>query len=250
MKKKVILQDKDYEFPYHFIPKFKKNFSLIANWSWGKQYTSVIEFILEKIKKNTKTIKSIADIGCGEGRLVKEMSNIFINKKIVGIDTSIRAINLARSLNPELNFTNHDLLNKKIKEKFDLITLIEVLEHIPINQLKHFIKSLHGLLKKNGKIFITVPHKNKKKNKKHFQHFTNKSLINHFKNGFEILEIKNIQRDDKILSILNFLMFNNFWIINNNFLNNIFYRFYKKKYFFSDEKQCGRIYLEIKKKDK
>lgn len=248
MKEKQLLQDEEYSFPYHYIPKYKDGFTQNYNWSWGKQYASAIEFILNEIKKDDQYVKSIVDIGCGDGRITKELSETFNNKKILGIDYSSKAINLARVLNPNISFLNIDIISEKIKEKFDAITLIEVFEHIPLDLCEDFTQALPDFLNDNGKIYLTVPHQNKTLQDKHFQHFNYKSLAKYFEKNFKITEVIYIQKHDKLLSALNKLMSNNFYIINNSFLNNYFYKFYKKRYFFAEENNCGRIYLKLIKK--
>ena len=81
------------------------------------------------------------------------MAEIFVKKKILGIDYSSKAINLAKALNPNLSFLNIDVIYKKIEERFDAITLIEVFEHIPFDLCKEFVKALPDLLNDNGKIY-------------------------------------------------------------------------------------------------
>ena len=248
MKKEQLQQDNEYSFPYHYIPQYKDSFTQNYNWSWGKQYASAIEFILNEIKKDDQSIKSIVDVGCGDGRITKELSETFNTKKILGIDYSSKAINLAKALNPNISFLNIDIISEKLKEKFDAITLIEVFEHIPLDLCEDFAKALPDLLNDNGKIYLTVPHQNKILQDKHFQHFNYKSLTKYFEKNFKITEVIYIQKHDKLLSALNKLMSNKFCIIINSFLNNYFYKFYKKRYFFAEENNCGRIYLKLIKK--
>lgn len=248
MKKKQLQQDNEYSFPYHYIPQFKDGFTQNYNWSWGKQYASAIEFVLNEIKKDDKSINSIVDLGCGDGRITRELAEIFNNKRILGIDYSSKAISLAKSLNPNISFLNLDIINETINEKFDAITLIEVFEHIPLDLCDNFAKVLPNLLNENGKIFLTVPHENKILQDKHFQHFNYKSLTKYFEKNFHVTEVNYLQKHDKILSILNKLMFNKLWIINSSFFNNLFYKFYKQRYFFAKESNCGRIYLKMIKK--
>ena len=70
----------------------------------------------------------------------------------------------------------------------------------------------------------------------------------YFEKDYDVERVKYIQKHDKILAIINMIMTNRFWIINSRFLNNLFYKFYKKRYFFADKKKCGRIYMKLKKK--
>lgn len=116
-------------------------------------------------------------------------------------------------------------------------SLIEVFEHIPLELCNDFAKATVNLLKEDGVMYLTVPHKNKQLSYKHFQHFNYESLIKYFQDDFEIQKVEYIQRNSKFL---NMLMSNNIWIINN--------LFYKKKYFFAEERNCGRIYLKLRKK--
>ena len=248
MKKEQLEQDSEYSFPYHYIPQYKKGFTQNYNWAWGKQYASAIEFILDEIKSDESSIGSIADVGCGDGRLTKELSDHFEDKDVVGIDYSTRAINLAKALNPGVKYENRDIVNDRMDQVFDTITLIEVFEHIPLVLCEQFANALSNLLKEKGSMYLTVPHHNKPVSYKHFQHFSYESIIKYFEKYFEIEKVEYIQKHDKFLTLLNMFMFNRIWIISSGFLNNILYKFYKKRYFFASDNNCGRIYLKLKKK--
>jgi 2-polyprenyl-3-methyl-5-hydroxy-6-metoxy-1,4-benzoquinol methylase len=248
MRREQQEQDMEYSFPYHYIPQYKDGFTQNYNWIWSKQYVSAIEFILDEIKSSKEAVKSICDLGCGDGRLTKELAECFVDKDVAGIDYSSRAINLAKALNPNINYIKQDIINDTIERKFDAITLIEVFEHIPLELCNDFVKSTSKILNNNGILYLTVPHINNPVNDKHFQHFSYNSLVKYFENEFTVEQVYYIQKYDKLLSILNLLMTNKVWIINSKFINSIFYRLYKKIYFFADDKTCGRIYLKLKKK--
>jgi 2-polyprenyl-3-methyl-5-hydroxy-6-metoxy-1,4-benzoquinol methylase len=209
-------QDDEYSYPYHYIPEFRNNFSPLIFWKWSLQYISAIEYVLNQIKKDEEHIRSIADVGCGDGRLTKELMLEFPQKKIVGIDYSERAILLARALNPTAEFLNIDITNCDIESKYDAITLIEVFEHIPIEQCEKFVDVLSDILNEKGKIYLTVPHKNKPISYKHFQHFTLSDLKNHFKKNFIIKEVEYIQKGSKLLLLINLITNNRFYISTNN----------------------------------
>lgn len=97
-------------------------------------------------------------------------------------------------------------------------------------------------------MYLTVPHQNKPVSYKHFQHFNYDSLIKYFEKDFTVEKVEYIQKHDKLLTLFNMFMFNKIWIINSGFLNNMLYKFYKKRYFFAQENNCGRIYLKLRKK--
>ena len=247
MNEKQLEQDNQYNYPYHYIPSIRKGFSQHISWSWSKQYLSAVEFILNEIKSESISIESILDVGCGDGRITKELSSSFPNKKITGVDYSDKAINLAKALNPSGDYKCIDICTNNNLSHYDAITLIEVFEHIPINNCRSFANALSSILAKNGLLYITVPHKNKTITDKHFQHFSFDSLYDYFKNDFECVQIKYIQKHNKILTLLNYLFSNRYWLISNKFLNNIFYSYYKKRFFNASENNCGRIFLKLRK---
>lgn len=247
MNEKQVEQDNQYNYPYHYIPQFDNGFSQHISWTWSKQYLSAVEFILNEIKIENNSIESILDVGCGDGRITKELSNSFPNKKITGVDYSDKAINLAKALNPRGDFRCMDIFTNNNLIEYDAITLIEVFEHVPINNCSSFANALASVLTKNGILYITVPHKNKVLTNKHFQHFSFESLFDYFKNEFEVVQINYIQKHDKLLTLLNYIFNNKFWLISHQTSNNMFYKYYKKKYFFAKENNCGRIFLKLRK---
>jgi hypothetical protein len=86
--------------------------------------------------------KSMIDIGCGDGRLSREIKRSFPECTVTGIDYSKRAINLAMAMNqdmPEINFIAQDIINERINQKHDVAILMEVYEHIPLDQTNEFL---------------------------------------------------------------------------------------------------------------
>lgn len=245
---KQTVQDDAYNFPYHYIAQYKPGFCQTFNDAWGICYISTIEFLLDNLKK--EDFHSIVDIGTGDGRLVKELASVFQNKQVVGIDYSIKAINLAKALNPELDFRCIDIINQTktiAVEKFDAITLIEVLEHIPLNLVVDFIKSMVGMLKDNGFVYITVPHINRIMDDRHFQHFTIEKLKYYFGAYFKFEEIIHFEQEEGLLiRIIHKCLTNKFFILNHTGVLNYFYKQYKKKYFFASENNCRRIFVKMR----
>jgi 2-polyprenyl-3-methyl-5-hydroxy-6-metoxy-1,4-benzoquinol methylase len=118
-----------------------------------------IDYILqnERIRQAKKFIhgNSLLDIGCHYGEIFE---SILKKNKIVGdgidavIEKPIHRDNY--SLFPGY-FPNDFPLNKK----YDNITLLAVLEHIPIEQLEKFPELLSHYLNPKGRVIITVPAK-------------------------------------------------------------------------------------------
>jgi len=76
---------------------------------------------------------NICEIGCGAGGVLASllllMKNIGITCRGVGYDISPVAIERARGVYPDLNFEVNEATH--IKRKFDVVLLIDVLEHVP-----------------------------------------------------------------------------------------------------------------------
>lgn len=248
MKVQQIKQDTEYDFPYHHIPKFRNYFLPLEVWGWSKNYTSAIEFLLQEIKKESLNIKTIFDIGCGDGRLTKELNSEFKNINTVGIDYSSKAIGLATAMNPDIEFHNIDITLQNSNLHCDAVTLIEVFEHIHQDQCIKFVESISGILNENGILYLTVPHINVPISKKHFQHFDVATLKMYFEKTFAFEDIQYIQKNSFFLRVLNKLMHNNLYVIKNRKLNTLFYNYYKKYHFHASKNNCERIYIKLRKR--
>jgi len=243
-------QDDEYDFPYHYIPSFREDFRHSVSWSWSKNYTSAIEFILREIGKELKSINTLFDIGCGDGRLTRELNIEFPELEIIGVDYSSKAIALAKAMNPNMEFLNEDITASKFDLKCDALTLIEVFEHIPLDFCDDFVEALSQMLNNNGLIYLTVPSVNMEVSYKHFQHFTLELLEKYFGEKFYVEELQYIQKGSFFLKLIYKFTHNSFYILNHKGINNFLYRLYKKNYFKANEKNSERIYLKLRKKEK
>ncbi len=126
--------------------------------------TSFFEKIYQKVKKYTihKKIKLIAsfkvhnktllDVGCGTGDFLLAAKKR--NWKICGIEPNQNARKLAEKKLGEQAVLKSDL-DEIRGQKFDVITLWHVLEHVP--DLDNYILELKRMLKSNGVLIIAVP---------------------------------------------------------------------------------------------
>ncbi len=245
-KQEQKIQDEDYSFPYHYVPQYQPGFTQTYTFTWGLYYISALEFVLKKVVECHPSI--VADIGTGDGRLVRELSSVIPDVRIVGVDYSERAINLARALNPGLEFINLDIISEKLDEKFDVITLVEVFEHIPLEQANQFAASLPDLLNKNGRLLVTVPHKNIPVSRKHFQHFSYETLRNYFDEYFDVEEVVFLDKRSRWVDLIRKVLYNQHLILNHWGVKNRIYKFYKRHFLVCNESDCGRIFLKLKKK--
>lgn len=84
--------------------------------------------------KQTNDVKTICEVGCGEGELLKILREHFPKAKIYACDLSPNEIKKAKQNCAGLNihFSVQDVQMLTYKDKqFDLVVACEVLEHIP-----------------------------------------------------------------------------------------------------------------------
>ena len=174
-----------YRLPYHWFPE--KGLSKFDREEKQRIIFSLVNSYLKS------SCHRYLDIGCGDGRWTSDIHK-FLGGKIEswGIDISERAIGFAKLISPEINFkvkrgesTNFD------SSIFDLVTMIEVLEHIEERAEKQILKESHRLLKKGGLLIITTPSDNLRLTLHHFRHYSLyriEELLH--ENKFKIVEVK------------------------------------------------------------
>ncbi|WP_457617692.1 class I SAM-dependent methyltransferase [Lutibacter sp.] len=251
LSKEQQVQDNFYKFPYHYAVQFKPNFSMVYLFDWGLNYASTIELLLQKITLNKKEVKSIIDIGCGEGRLSRELCLKFPKAKITGVDYSKRPIQLAKALNHNLNieFIAANIIEDNLPQKYNVATLMEVYEHIEPKKADFFLKGVSNALEKGGVLHLTVPHENIPVAPHHFRHFSIKTLTAELEKYFDIIEVIPFEKISPKRKWLMRIFANKFFILNHKKWNNKLYNYYKKKLFYvKDESQCQRIYVQCKKR--
>jgi 2-polyprenyl-3-methyl-5-hydroxy-6-metoxy-1,4-benzoquinol methylase len=184
------VQDNFYKFPYHYCVNFKNYFSMIYLFDWGINYASTVEFLLKQIEQQTN-VKSIIDIGCGEGRLTRELSIKFPDLQVNGVDYSKTPIQLAKALNGDINahFITANIIEDQLPNKYDVATLMEVYEHIEPKNAKAFLKGIYNTLNDDGVLHLTVPHENIPIAPHHFRHFSVEVLTQEVSQYFDIEDI-------------------------------------------------------------
>jgi len=130
-----------------------------------------VKFIKEKIISHFNIAGSlnepfkklkILDIGCGGGLLCEPLRRMGAN--ITGIDASLNNIKAAKlhakemGLDIEYIHTSPEHFN--IKNKFDIILNMEVVEHV--SNLNLFIKNCSSLIEKEGIMFVATINRNLK----------------------------------------------------------------------------------------
>lgn len=134
--------------------QFNEIYLLEDTHFWYKSRREIIESVLQSHKLLNEQF-SVLEIGSANGTNIKYFKSRF--KHIKGSEINTEAINIAQQKNPDVEFYN-GMLPHNIgfaDEKFDLIFLLDVLEHVE-NDLAALIE-IKRRLTKNGKLILTVP---------------------------------------------------------------------------------------------
>tara|TARA_Y100001960_G_scaffold111867_1_gene119773 strand:+ start:61 stop:789 length:729 start_codon:yes stop_codon:yes gene_type:complete len=114
-----------------------------------------------KIKSKNEPLKGIdiLDVGCGGGLISVPMRKL--GADVVGIDASSKNINVAKIYskknNLEIKYICSSPEKLKIKKKFDVLLMLEIVEHV--DDINLFVKQSTKFLKKNGLMFIATLNK-------------------------------------------------------------------------------------------
>ncbi len=126
------------------------NKNYYENFDWNNaNLSNKISDKIELIKKAIpKDVKSVVDIGCGDGTISNELKNHF---NLVALDRSLNALKFVKS--KKIN-TSADYLPLKTNS-IDLVFSSEMIEHLP-NEI--FIKAICEMERVSKKyLFLTFP---------------------------------------------------------------------------------------------
>lgn len=102
---------------------------------------------------------NILEVGCAEGGFLKALNDAGIKAR--GIELEQGRVDIAKKLNPGLEIEQGDVTDRglpaRLNQKFDLIVLRDVIEHVPGRDAAFAV--MHEMLKDKGALYITFPPK-------------------------------------------------------------------------------------------
>lgn len=135
----------------------------IRSRMWVQRFWHKNKFeVLWRTMRADKT-KTVLDLGTGSGNF--ELLNAKRFKRIVGVDYNEEALDFLDKELKKKRITNVDLIQSDIRKlpatvmrnRYDYVVLVDVIEHIRISEARILIRSIRGLLKKDGKIILITP---------------------------------------------------------------------------------------------
>lgn len=103
--------------------------------------------------------KRVLEIGCGIGATSWRMARAWPEAEVIGADVSPRSIEVARTCFklPNLTYFEGFIEPGVITGKFDLIVLMDVYEHIAVQDRPVLHETIRELLADDSRVFVSVP---------------------------------------------------------------------------------------------
>lgn len=118
---------------------------------WFTTRNRIIEIILNRFIQPS-TNRKFLEIGCGSGIVMTHLEKMGFS--VTGLDIHMEGLKLAKK-KTKAKLIHADILKTKIKKKYDVVGLFDVIEHSQ-DDVSFLEKSGH-VLKTKGKIILTVP---------------------------------------------------------------------------------------------
>jgi 2-polyprenyl-3-methyl-5-hydroxy-6-metoxy-1,4-benzoquinol methylase len=116
-----------------------------------------------KIKKDLSSIikkgMSVLDLGCGTGITTRYIAEL--GAKVIGVDLSPKLIEFARenSAHENAKYVVDDITSVDLDKKtFDVICLIDVMEHIPREKIQGLLRNIKRYSNDNTIVYLNIPY--------------------------------------------------------------------------------------------
>lgn len=212
MTTRFAIQESRYEFPYHWLASYGADgasWTISRELRWGLEQLGLLHAVTGTILDLAPS--AVLDVGCGDGRLVHELLASGV-RRVEGLDLAPRAIAFAQAfLGPDrADLVRCAAVQDGPAGPFDVVSLVEVIEHVPEADLDPLLEAVHTWLAPEGRLVVTVPTTNVPVIPKHERHYDPSLLAQHLGDRFEILELRWLHRDARITRLLRAAMTNRF----------------------------------------
>jgi len=118
----------------------------------GRPYIAPLELVLSEIPKNARHL----DMGCGAGFLLGLSASLRETTSLVGVDVDPRALSVAAAVTSglagkaDVRLLTYDAWTGDAERDFDVVTLVDVLHHVPMAMRPAFLENLLGRVRPGG----------------------------------------------------------------------------------------------------
>jgi len=187
---------------------FKKNKTLVKS----QIYKDKIDNVLRMIRRYEG---EFLDIGFGRGNLETKIIKEKLNIEIYGVDISPKAVKNAEKELKGFFYVSNIFKLPFNKYFFDIVAILDVLEHIEKDRIMVALKEVARVLKKGGRLVISIPLnenletlvKEGENYNAHMREYTYDILAKELKNAdFRIIDKKFLYAFAKYYKLKTFLM--------------------------------------------
>ncbi len=114
------------------------------------------EYLKELLDKGIKFL----DIGCGDGNLIIQLANAFVNSEFVGVNPDVHGVDMAKSTISQLGLEGRVTVDSIGGEKltymdeFDMVSMVVTLHEIPPDIRESVVEKAYQALKSGGYLMI------------------------------------------------------------------------------------------------
>src|SRR6201995_1517779 len=120
---------------------------------------AMAEQVLSLLRGGLRGDERVLDVGCGNGRVTREIAGLVPQGSVVGVDASAKMVEFARAASAEatggavaanLSFERMDARRLTFREEFDLVVSFNALHWIAEVEQELALGGIHGALKPDG----------------------------------------------------------------------------------------------------
>jgi 2-polyprenyl-3-methyl-5-hydroxy-6-metoxy-1,4-benzoquinol methylase len=133
-------------------------------WDWQSQFPETYftyqfgDRIVRQLHRHLVGCQAVLDLGCGTGFLLPHLARVA--KSVTGADVSPDSVARANEFTTQLpNVEGAFLVDELIKRdvRFDAVLVVEVVEHLPDDDLHQLLLTARQLTKEGGVAVFTTP---------------------------------------------------------------------------------------------
>lgn len=135
--------------------------NIAESWEQKSRYIGSIDgndnMMIPMIKKYVTSAKKFLEVGCGTGKLLKQVDSLVDNITLTGVEMSrdmLQQIDISEFNNP-IRLINDSIENFTSSEMYDIIIMKQVLHHVVSRKL--VLEKLSKYLTPTGVIIIMTP---------------------------------------------------------------------------------------------
>lgn len=145
----MIVSDDSYNPDY-----FKELFAIEDEHFWFRARNDVITTLVRQLESSRAPNYCILEVGCGTGNVLRHLERNCSRGTVIGMDLYAESLDFARE-RTRCSLVQGDVNTPPFRADFDLICLLDVLEHLPDDE--QVLGNAYQLLKPQGTLLLTVP---------------------------------------------------------------------------------------------